>query len=297
MWQRRHGTQDATVTDVELEKIMGTIPKSVAGDLPESSSDAVVDVRGVTVTFDTVTAVADATIALPAGSLTAIIGPNGSGKSTLLSAIAGLITPTRGTVLVHGRPPAANHARIAYVMQSAVDNAAVPLTVRETVRMGCYARTGMFGRPRAEDRAAVNDAISRMSIADIAERQLRELSGGQRQRAYVAQGLAQQADVLLLDEPITGLDFVTQQIITDVIADERERGHTVVVTTHDVGTARAADLVVLMATQIVAFGPSTETLTPELLMRAYGGHIHVLDDGTVVLDDPHHHGVPEQLGP
>ncbi|MEX2324250.1 MAG: metal ABC transporter ATP-binding protein [Nitriliruptoraceae bacterium] len=295
MWQHRYGIRDATVTDVELENIMGIIPRFATQEPAGPRSDVAVDVHNLTVRFDDVTAVAGATVALPTGSLTAIIGPNGSGKSTLLSAIAGLVAPSRGSVRVHGQPPAATHARIAYVMQSTVDNAAVPLTVRETVRMGCYARTGMFGRLRADDRAAVDDAISRMDIADISERQLRELSGGQRQRAYVAQGLAQRADVLLLDEPITGLDFVTQQIITDVIAAERERGHTVVVTTHDVGTARAADLVLLMATEVVAFGASADTLTPDLLMRAYGGHIHVLDDGTVVLDDPHHHGVPEQL--
>jgi ABC-type Mn2+/Zn2+ transport system ATPase subunit len=155
--------------------------------------------------------------------------------------------------------------------------------------MGAYGRRGGFGRLTSEDRAAIDDAIGRMRIGDLRHRQLRELSGGQRQRVYVAQGLAERAGVLLLDEPITGLDLVTQEVITEVIDDERSRGTAVVLTTHDVGTARAADQVLLLATRPVTIGPPEQALTPEALTRAYGGHVHVLGDGTLVLDEPHHH--------
>jgi ABC-type Mn2+/Zn2+ transport system ATPase subunit len=155
--------------------------------------------------------------------------------------------------------------------------------------MGAYGRRGVLGRLTTGDREAIDQAIDRMRIGDLVDRQLHELSGGQRQRVYVAQGLAQRADLLLLDEPITGLDLVTQETVTTMIADERAAGRTVVLTTHDVGTAHLADLAVLMATEVVAAGTPHEVLVPERLAAAYGGHVHLLDDGTVVLDEPHHH--------
>lgn len=256
---------------------------------PRGAEVPAVSIRHLDVSYDATDAVRDATVDVATGSIVAVIGPNGSGKSTLLSTISGLIRPTRGQVLVHGQPPTRGHRRVAHVLQTTVANEALPLTVRETVRMGCYAHTGVLRRVTAHDRAAIDEAVTQMRLEDVLTRQLHELSGGQRQRVYVAQGLAQQADVLLLDEPITGLDLITQETITQVLATERAKGHTVVLTTHDVGTARLADQVVLIATEIVATGPPEEVLTAEHLAAAYGGHLHVLDDGSVVLDDPNQH--------
>ncbi|MFA9432113.1 metal ABC transporter ATP-binding protein [Egicoccus sp. AB-alg2] len=255
-----------------------------ADDVP-----AAITMTRLGVDYGGIHAVADVDLELARGTTVAIIGPNGSGKSTLLSTISGLVRPTRGRLEVLGRSPRAARRQIAHVLQTTVANEAVPLTVRETVRMGCYGRVGPFRRLGADDRAAVDEAIDRMRIGDLLDRQLLELSGGQRQRAYVAQALAQRADVLLLDEPITGLDLVTQETITEVIDAERGRGVTVVLTTHDVGTAQLADRTVLMATRVVASGRPADVLTPDNLARAYGGHVHVLDDGTVVLDEAHHH--------
>lgn len=238
--------------------------------------------------YGDVEAVTGATIDLPAGHVAAIIGPNGSGKSTLLGTISGLVRPDSGRVLVHGRTPPRARRRLAHVLQSTIANQAVPLTVQETVRMGCYGRRRIFRPLTTADRAAVEQAIERMRIGDLRNRQLLELSGGQRQRAYVAQALAQRADVLLLDEPINGLDLVTQEAITNVIRSERDRGATVVLTTHDIGTAQLADTAVLMASAIVAAGPPTEVLTAEHLATAYGRHAQLLADGTVVLDAANH---------
>jgi ABC-type Mn2+/Zn2+ transport system ATPase subunit len=252
--------------------------------------DGLTVVRGGTVALDSVD------LRVHAGELVAVIGPNGSGKSTLLEVASGLLAPTTGTVRVFGRAPRDSHELVAHVMQSTVANAAMPLTVLETVRMGRYARTGAFRPLNTADREAVIDAIERMRLGDLAHRQLQELSGGQRQRTYVAQGLAQQAEILLLDEPGTGLDLVTQETVTAAIRTERAAGRTIVLTTHDVGTARTADRVVLLSTRLVAAGPSDQVLTPEHLEVAYGGHVHLLDDGTIVLDDPHHHGVPGERG-
>lgn len=250
--------------------------------------------EGVTVLRDGRAALRDVDLSIHAGEHVAVIGPNGSGKSTLLAVFSGLLEPSRGRARVFGKAPRASHHRVAHVMQVNVTNQAVPLTVRETVRMGRYSRTGAFRPLRADDRRIVDEAIARLSIEPLSSRQLQELSGGERQRAYVAQGLAQRADVLLLDEPITGLDLVTQETITAVIDEERSAGRTIVQTTHDVGTARTADRVVLLAGRIVAVGPPAHVLTPQHLAEAYGGHVHMLDDGTVVLDDPHHHGAPDQ---
>jgi len=248
--------------------------------------DPAVRIDHLTVRYGRILAVDDADLAFAAGSIVAVIGPNGSGKSTLLSTISGLVQPTRGQVRINGRAPRHGRQQVAHVLQTTIANEAVPLTVLETVRMGCYAHSGPFRPLRREDRAAVTEAIERMRIEDLVSRQLHELSGGQRQRVYVAQGLAQRADVLLLDEPITGLDLVTQETITEVMEAEREAGRTVIFTTHDVGTARLADQTVLIATAVVAVGEPREVLVPEHLAKAYGGHLHVLDDGTVVLDEP-----------
>ncbi len=248
-----------------------------------------VRLRDVHVSYGAIEAVRAVDLTFAPGEVVAIIGPNGSGKSTLLSTISGLVRPTRGRVTVHNGSGALAKHEVAHVLQTTIANEALPLTVRETVRMGCYGRRGAFGRLTSEDRSAISDAVDRMRIGDLVDRQLHELSGGQRQRTYVAQGLAQRAQVLLLDEPITGLDLVTQETIATMMTEEASLGHTVVLTTHDVGTARLADTAVLMATRVIAVGPPARALTPENLGQAYGGHVHVLDDGTVVLGESHHH--------
>lgn len=262
--------------------------EATVGAASAAAERCAVRLRGLIVAYGTHVALQGVELDLPAGRLTAVIGPNGSGKSTLLAVISGLLRPTAGEVGVASpdprRPP-----RVAHVLQSTVVNESVPLTVREVVAMGRYATRGTLRRLAPADRVAIDAALERMRIGDVAARQLRELSGGLRQRVLVAQGLAQDADVLLLDEPITGLDLPTQEVISEVVTGEAARGVAVVVTTHDVGTAAHADHVVLMATAVVASGAAPAVLTAENLDRAYGGHIHVLADGTVLIDDPHMH--------
>jgi ABC-type Mn2+/Zn2+ transport system ATPase subunit len=248
-----------------------------------------VSCQHLTLTYGGHTAVRDLTLEIPAAAVTAVIGPNGSGKTSLLSVLSGLLEPASGSLTVLGARQQDVRRRVAHVLQTTSANAAVPLTVAETVRMGAYGRHGWFGRLTREDREAIEAAIDRLQLRDIVSRQLIELSGGQRQRAYVAQGLAQRADLLLLDEPITGLDLVTQEVIGEVVTGEAAAGRTVVLTTHDVGTAGLADHVVLLNTELVASGPPDEVLRPEVLARAYGQHAHVLGDGTLVIDEAHHH--------
>lgn len=239
---------------------------------------------------------------VPAGAVTAVIGPNGSGKSTLLYLLAGLIDPVGGGVLtVLGTRPGGQRQAVALVLQSTEVSPGLPVTVREVVAMGRFARRGMLGlaggAARRADRAAVDEAMARMDIADLAGRQVNELSGGQRQRVFVAQGLAQQAEVLLLDEPVTGLDVVSRQRILDVVAEEAGRGVSVVMTTHDLNEAAEADHVLLLTAGSVVSGPPDAVLVPDVLTRAYGGRLLVMGDRTVVIDDPHHHAPASSPGP
>ena len=258
--------------------------------MPEPAPAPAVLADGLTLAYGDHLAVSRASFALPAGRVTAVIGPNGSGKTTLLRAMSGLAAPTAGRLEVLGRPPGADHVAVAHVMQTESVNDAVPVTVLETVRMGRYPRRRMLGRLHADDHDAVAAAMDRMDVTNLAHRHLRELSGGQRQRVFVAQGLAQQADLLLLDEPVTGLDLVSEERIEHAVADEVAAGRTVVMTTHDVATAARADHVLLLATHLVASGPPDTVLTEEHLGHAYGSTAFRTADGALVIGDPHVHG-------
>lgn len=256
-------------------------------DVNEHDDAPSVRARGLELRYEDTVALASADLDIPAGSLTAIIGPNGSGKSTLLRAMSGLHEPSAGELTCCGRPP--GHHVAAHVLQTNVVNDALPVTVAEVVRMGRFRQRGAFRRFTAEDRAAVADAMARMEIADLGDRHLDELSGGQRQRVYLAQGLAQSAELLLLDEPVTGLDLNSLDRIAAVLREETDAGRTVVITTHELHTAQAADHVVLVAGRVVAEGPPGQVLDSEHLAEAYGGHLHELPGGELMLDDPTHH--------
>ena len=237
-------------------------------------------------------ALAASSFQLPLGAVTAVIGPNGSGKSTLLNLLAGLLRPISGTLEVLGSTSGEATDQIAYVLQATNVNETLPISVREVVTMGRYATRGLVGRLSADDRAAVQSAMDALGIADLARRSLHQLSGGQRQRVFVAQGLAQDHQLLLLDEPLMGLDLVSSAAIERVIIDERTAGRTVVLTTHDVSQALAADWAVLMAGRVIACGPPLEALSPENLALAYGIKVVQAADGRFVVDDPAHAPVP-----
>jgi manganese transport system ATP-binding protein len=230
---------------------------------------------------------------IPEAKITAIIGPNGSGKSTVLHAIAGLLGLHAGSLSVLGNTPAHSRAHVAYVLQHMNVNHGIPMTVKDVVSMGRYPLRGFVGKFGPADRQAVSSAMELLRIDDLAERQVFRLSGGQRQRVFVAQALAQEHSVLLMDEPLTGLDINSAQTIDDIIHAEPARGCSVVFTTHDLEEAKAADHVLLMSGHVVASGPPEEVLTPANLAKAYGlGLLHpqniaeagIIDDG----HNPHH---------
>lgn len=248
----------------------------------------VVDARDVVLRYGSRTALGASTFTIPKGAVTAIIGPNGSGKSTVLNGIAGLVVPATGSLKVE-----TGGSRVAYVLQSTKVNETLHVTVREVVTMGRYATTGPYGRLTGNDREAVAAAMARMGITELADRHLHELSGGERQRVFVAQGIAQDHDLLLLDEPLTGLDLTSAQAIDDMIHEEQEAGRTVIMSTHELTEARAADWVLLLSGRVVAHGPPGEVLSGANLAEAYGPSLlHVTDAGGLFLDDPAHRPVP-----
>jgi manganese transport system ATP-binding protein len=187
---------------------------------------------------------------------------------------------------VLGTDPRHARGEISYVLQSTVVPASTPITVRETVGMARYPNVGLFHRFSRVDRVRVADAMRRMEIDDLADRQLHELSGGQRQRVYVAQGLAQDHRILLLDEPLTGLDVVSARAIDMLIHGEGHEGRAVVLTTHDLDEARAADHVVLVSGRVIASGAPRLVCTRHNLETAFGlGSLHSWEG---FLDDPAH---------
>lgn len=226
---------------------------------------------------------------IPEASITAVVGPNGSGKSTLLHAITGLLPRISGDLTVLGTTPERARDRVAYVLQHMNVHQGIPMTVREVVSMGRYPGKKILTRLSAGDRQHVTDAMELLGVDDLADRQVFRLSGGQRQRVFVAQAIAQDHTVLLMDEPLTGLDIHSAQTIDDIIHQEPARGCSVVFTTHDLEEARAADNVILMNGSVVACGPPETVLTPANLTAAYGlGLLHPEHSGELgIIDDAH----------
>jgi ABC-type Mn2+/Zn2+ transport system ATPase subunit len=264
-------------------------PVPAESTAPQVAPQAV-QLDGVSAGYDGRVAIESVNIDVPVGSLVAIVGPNGAGKSTLLKVIAGLVTPWSGTVEVLGAAPGRHARRIAYVPQAELVDWHFPITVAGVVMMGRYPRLGMARRPGSADRDAVTDALASVGMAQHADRQIGALSGGQRRRVFLARALAADAELFLLDEPVTGVDATTQQEIMDILAASAAGGRTILATTHDLAcAAECFERVVAINRTVVADGPASIALDPDILARAYSGHLLVLGGGRVILDDAHHH--------
>jgi len=251
---------------------------------------AVIELRAVTAGYDGVPAVEGVSLVIPRGSLVAVFGPNGGGKTTLLKVIAGLLRPWRGDVEVLGVPPGKAAHRIAYVPQAELVDWSFPVSVRDVAMMGRYPALGVLRQPGFEDRAVVAAALERVGMTSNATTQIGRLSGGQRRRAFLARAIAAEADLYLLDEPVTGVDVPTQEDLMDLLATEAQAGRTVVATTHDLAAAsRHFDRVVGVNRQLQADGPVSLLNDADVLARTYGGHLLVIGERGVLLDDAHHH--------
>lgn len=233
---------------------------------------AALELRRLTVSYTARPVLWDVDATFPAGAMSAIVGPNGSGKSTLLRAAMGLVPADAGQATILGHPARAAMRRVAYVPQREAVDWDFPITVREVVEMGRYPSLGWIRRPRRHDREIVAECLARVGMSAFADRQIGALSGGQRQRVFVARALAQQADVLVLDEPFAGIDARTESALLRLFADLRDReGRSLIVVHHDLQTVRAAfDWVLLLNVRAIACGPAHAVMTPENLHRAYG---------------------------
>lgn len=221
------------------------------------------------------------------GQRVAVVGPNGAGKSTLLMLVAGLLRASRGTVNVYGHGPD-DHICIGYVPQRNEIDWAFPVTVEEVVMMGRIGKIGLFRWPKRIDWDLVHQSLARVNATRLAKNQIGELSGGQQQRVFIARALAQEAELLLLDEPLAGLDIPSQEAIFDILDKLPREDVTVLLATHDLQLAiERFDMALLLNRRIVAFGRPEKALAADKLMAAYSGHMHVLSDGegTIVLAD------------
>ena len=208
--------------------------------------------------------------ALYPGQMLVLIGTNGSGKSTLLKTLAGLLEPQGGDLAVLGASPGTQPARVAYLPQHPVSSHTLPLRVEDVVMMGRFARHGLLGRLNRADVDVVEESMRRTGAIEFRHRPLRDLSGGQQQRTHLAQVLSRQGDVLLLDEPTAGLDLAGRQLVAELIAEERSRGVSVVMATHELSDADDADAVILVAQRVVAQGSPREVLTDAALREVFG---------------------------
>jgi manganese/iron transport system ATP-binding protein len=245
------------------------------------------ELRKVTVAYGATTAIDNISLQIHRGDQVAVVGPNGAGKSTLFNLIAGILKPTSGSVRVGGSGPG-EHICIGYVPQRNRIDWRFPVTVFDVVMMGRTGKIGLLRWPGRRDRALVQAALEQVGMQAFASRQVGELSGGQQQRVFLARVLAQEAELLLMDEPLSGLDMPSQEAILQILADLRRQNITVMVATHDLNqAAEQFPQIILLNHRLVAYGPPAQVLTPEMLMLAYGSQMHIVhsEDGDLVLTD------------
>ena len=248
------------------------------------------DVRNVTATYRSGnTALHDASFSIPRGTITALVGVNGSGKSTLFKAIMGFVPLARGSVSILGQPAAQVLKRnlVAYVPQAEEVDWNFPILVEDVVMMGRYGHMNFLRIPAKRDREMVDEALERVGMADFRKRQIGELSGGQKKRVFLARALAQEGQVILLDEPFTGVDVKTEEAIIALLGQLRDEGRVMLVSTHNLGSVpEFCDRAVLLNRTVLASGLTAEIFTRENLERAFGGVLrHFVLGGSHLHDD------------
>jgi len=247
----------------------------------------ILQVKSVCVEFDAGAALEDVSFELITGERLAVVGPNGAGKSTLFKVIAGVLTPTHGQVHIYGHEPG-GHICIAYVPQRNQVDWSFPVNVADVVMMGRIGKLGLFRQPRAGDWDIVRESLEVVGLDDLEKRQVGELSGGQQQRMFIARALAQEAELMLMDEPLAGLDIQSQEDILQILEQLHQREVTMLVALHDLKIARERfDRVMFLNQRLLGLGTPREVFQPDILLRTYGGHMHLIDSdqGIIAYDD------------
>jgi len=236
-----------------------------------------IQLNHVSVAYGSTVVVDDVDLAIDAGQMIGLIGPNGAGKTTLLRTIVGALKPLRGEVQVLGQPIKQVRERVAYVPQRRDVDWSFPVSVFDVVLMGRYGRLGVWRRPGRTDRVIALDALEQVGLAGRRQCQIGELSGGQQQRVFVARALAQEADLLLLDEPFNGIDTTTQGVIFDLLYAQRQQGRTVLLSTHDLHSVEQhCDQLVAFNRSVVAAGPVDAVFTPPVLRATFGTQLAIV---------------------
>ncbi|WP_171246252.1 ATP-binding cassette domain-containing protein [Isoptericola sediminis] len=233
----------------------------------------VIEADDVTVRYGDVLALDGVTLRVGAGTVCGLVGMNGSGKSTLFKALMGMVDVTHGGVRVAGHTPARARRQglVGYVPQTEAVDWGFPVSVHDVVMTGRYGHLGLTRRPRPADREAVAEALDRVELTDLADRQIGQLSGGQRKRAFVARGIAQDARLLLLDEPFAGVDKRSEATIVRLLRELAADGRTVLVSSHDLhALPQLADEAVLLLRRVLFHGSVAEALEPDHLARTFG---------------------------
>jgi len=237
----------------------------------------ILDVQKLNVRYNGRTALENVSFHLHAGEKVAVVGPNGAGKSTLFKVVAGVLQPSSGEVNVYGSIPS-RHVCIGYIPQRNQVDWTFPVSVADVVMMGRIAKLGWFGWPKKQDWEMVQDALETVNLANLSKRQIGELSGGQQQRMFIARALAQEAELMLMDEPLTGLDTPSQEKILSLLDRLKEQRVTIMVATHDLEqAAEHFDRVMLIRQRLIGFGLPDQVLQTEKLIQAYGGNVHSID--------------------
>jgi manganese/iron transport system ATP-binding protein len=245
----------------------------------------ILDVQHITVRYNGQAALEDITFHLHEGERVAVVGPNGAGKSTLFKVVAGVLQPGAGEVNIFGSRPR-GHICIAYIPQRSQVDWNFPVSVADVVMMGRSAKLGPLNWPHRKDWEFVQHALETVELSDLATRQIGELSGGQQQRMFIARALAQEAELMLMDEPLSGLDTPSQEGLLSLLDTLRSQNVTVMVATHDLDqAARHFDRILLLNHRMVAFDTPQNVLHTDNLLQAYGGRLKVGSQGTMLVDD------------
>ena len=233
------------------------------------------DVKNITVTYKNGhTAIHDTSFSLPRGTITALVGVNGSGKSTLFKSIMGFVSLAAGSVEILGLPvkKALKSNQVAYVPQSEEIDWNFPVLVEDVVMMGRYGHMNIFRHAKPNDHQMVEMALSRVGMESFRGRQIGELSGGQKKRVFLARALAQESQIVLLDEPFTGVDVKTEEQIMALLREMRSEGKVILVSTHNLGSVpEFCDRAVLINRTVLASGTTKSVFTQENLQLAFGG--------------------------
>lgn len=270
-----------------MDTALQTSDKARAG---VSVSPQGVSAHQVTVTYrNGVTALTDASFDVPTHTITALVGVNGAGKSTLFKALMGFLPLDGGDITILGQSvtSALKKGLVAYVPQAEEVDWSFPVLVEDVVMMGRYGHMNLLRIPGRKDHEAVTAALARVGMADFRDRQIGELSGGQRKRVFLARALAQDGQVILLDEPFTGVDVQTEEAIITLMKELRDEGRIMLVSTHNLGSVpEFCDRVVLIKGTVLCHGPTESTFTQENLSAAFGGVLrHFVLGGQDLHDD------------